>query len=81
MARSLCSCGTQILWKADEPESDEWYLIAAAGLPDDMGQLLSAAQQAAFCSHCGHFWVAWDGGAEISEYAPVDHTIRPRHSP
>jgi hypothetical protein len=43
--------------------------------------LLSAAQQAAFCSHCGHFWVAWDGGAEISEYAPVDHTIRPRHSP
>ncbi|MDH5371470.1 MAG: hypothetical protein OEX97_00840 [Acidimicrobiia bacterium] len=36
MARSRCTCGSQILWKADEPESDEYLLIPKSKLPDDL---------------------------------------------
>src|SRR3954447_22819861 len=79
MARSTCSCGAQILWKADEASSDQWLLVSQADIPDDVevASLLSASTAAAFCSACGHLWVAWDhldGG--LAEYAPVDASVR-----
>jgi hypothetical protein len=85
MARSRCSCGSMILWKADEARSDEWLLIAKPDLPDelDRASLVPFATQAAFCSTCGHLWVDWGRGVgALQEYAPVDAIARPlRRSP
>ena len=39
MAKSRCSCGRVIYWKADEAESDEWFIVAVPGLPDRMTDL------------------------------------------
>jgi len=79
MARSLCSCGEEILWKADEPQSDEWRLLAAPDIGGDPWAALGAAASGAFCSNCGHLWVAWGHTSTVlSEYAPVDPSVRPR---
>jgi hypothetical protein len=72
MARSQCRCGSQILWKADEADSDEWYLIRASHLPDDVSEIPAVAEQAAICPDCGRIWVVWRGSDMPSEYAPVD---------
>lgn len=78
MARSLCTCGNQVLWKADEPESDEWLLAALPDVPEDVNDRhwLDATAHAAFCSNCGRLWVAWSG-EDLSEYVPADPTVRP----
>jgi hypothetical protein len=39
VARSRCTCGEQVLWKADEQQSDEWLLVAKPDLPDDLNDL------------------------------------------
>ena len=72
MARSWCRCGSQILWKADESDSDEWYLIRASRLPVDDADVLGIAEHAAMCSTCGRIWIAWHGSNAITEYVPVD---------
>ncbi len=75
MARSRCSCGAQILWKADEPSSDELLLIQKSALPDevDHAALLGLSAEAARCSQCGHLWVSWDRRVpKLIEYAPVE---------
>lgn len=80
MARSLCTCGQQIRWKADEPESDEWLLIGRPDLPDDLGwsTLQDVSTPAAFCPACGRLWVDWgDGTGALAEYVPVDPSVRP----
>lgn len=51
VARSQCTCGAQIRWKANEPESDEWALVAERDLPDELDHLSFGAvsTQGAFC--------------------------------
>ena len=77
MARSMCSCGTVILWKADESQSDEWLLIAKPDMPDDWDGVFPASTGCAFCSNCGHLWVHWGTNESLSEYTPVDPGVRP----
>lgn len=80
MARSQCTCGSQILWKADEPQSDEYFLIAKNKLPDPLliQSLHDAAHHAAVCSVCGRIWVEHTGDVtELLEYVPQDHTRSP----
>jgi hypothetical protein len=81
MAKSRCTCGEIVLWKADEPESDEWLLAAKPDLPDDLNDLWveqdNALASAAFCHNCGRLWVAWDDDQAPAEYVPVDPTMRP----
>jgi DNA-directed RNA polymerase subunit RPC12/RpoP len=72
MARSRCKCGSQILWKADERDSDEWYLIRASRVPVDVSAVPGIAEHAAVCSTCGRIWVAWHGSNAPTEYAPVN---------
>lgn len=83
MARSMCTCGAQVLWKADEPQSDEWLLVAKPDLPDDLDHvtLLGVSRQCAFCSACGRLWVAWDDGSALTEYVPADASARPVSRP
>jgi hypothetical protein len=78
VARSRCSCGAQVLWKADEPESDEWILVSKLDLPDQLDHvaLAGVSTQCAFCRNCGHLWVAWGDGRTLSEYAAVDPNVR-----
>jgi hypothetical protein len=70
-----------VLWKADEPQSDEWLMVAKPDLPDDLNDLYEARHHvqtgAAFCSHCGRLWIAWGGGESLAEYVPADPTVRP----
>jgi hypothetical protein len=77
VARSLCTCGRQLLWKADEPDSDEWLLASLRDLPDDISQIWLHATMAVFCPDCGRLWVAWVPDGELSEYVPVDPAVRP----
>lgn len=73
MARSLCRCGEQILWKADEPQSDEILFVAKHDLTDDWSDLFRAARPAALCSACGRIWVAPDPkSADLVEYLPQE---------
>lgn len=72
MARSRCRCGVQLLWKADETESDEWLLIRPSDLPEDVSEISGVAEHAAICSNCGRIWVAWQGSDPPAEYALVD---------
>ena len=61
MARSKCSCGTQILWKADEADSKEWLLIARNRSPNPLiskpfwveGRVLPYVPTAANCGSHG----------------------------
>jgi hypothetical protein len=82
MAKSRCTCGEIVLWKADEPESDEWLLAAIPDLPDDLNDLYVKRRnvwtQAAFCRNCGRLWVAWADGDTPAEYVPADPAGRPR---
>jgi hypothetical protein len=81
MARSRCTCGEVVLWKADEPQSDEWLMVAKPDLPDDLNELYEARHHvqtgAAFCSHCGRLWIAWGDGETLAEYVPADPAVRP----
>jgi len=81
VAKTRCSCGATILWKADEPQSDEWLLVAKPDMPDDLNDpksMLDATTDAAFCSNCGRLWVAWQGPlTRLAEYVPVDPNMRP----
>jgi hypothetical protein len=80
MARSRCTCGEIVLWKADEPQSDEWLLAAKPDLPDDLNDLWlndSTGASAAFCRNCGRLWVAWGDQQRPAEYVPADPTVRP----
>lgn len=76
MARSMCTCGNVILWKANEPESDEWCLIAKPDMPDDWDGVFRASTGCAFCPKCGRLWVGWGQGEALSEYVPVDPEVR-----
>jgi hypothetical protein len=77
VARSKCRCGTQVLWKADEPASDEWVLAAKADLPDHLADLPARATDCAFCPECGRLWVAWDPVGTPAEYVPANPGTRP----
>jgi hypothetical protein len=77
MAKSKCTCGATILWKADEPQSDEWFLVARADVPDEIANLYPASTPSAFCSNCGRLWVAWTDDEQPSEYVPADPNVRP----
>jgi hypothetical protein len=78
MARSRCTCGEQVLWKADEPQSDEWLMVAKPDLPDDLNALRDhPPTDAAFCSHCGRLWVVWGDNEMATEYVPFDPAVRP----
>ena len=79
MATSRCTCGEVIRWKADESQSDEWFLAAWPDLPDEPSTTWPHAMAgAAFCSACGRLWVAWPGhDGRLSEYVPTDPTVRP----
>lgn len=76
MARSRCTCGSQILWKADEPQSDEYLLIRQSEVPDDLSfqSLFEVALPAALCPVCGRLWVQQEDGAELTEYVPQERT-------
>jgi hypothetical protein len=67
--------------KADEPQSDEWLLVAQPALALDKEHepqwLLEHSTAGAFCSNCGRLWAAWGPGVELSEYVPADPTVRP----
>ena len=76
MAKSACTCGNQILWKADEPQSDGWFLVATPDLPDDR-KVPPLATRGAFCSACGRLWVAWGEDNSLTEYVPTDPDARP----
>lgn len=65
-----------MLWKADEPQSDEWLLIARQDLPDDPGELVRIATAAAFCRSCGRLWIATRNSNELVEYVPADPSTR-----
>ena len=81
MARCLCTCGENVFWKADEPQSDEWLLVAKPDLPDDLNDLKlkrhEAWRDAAFCRNCGRLWIAWKDLQDLAEYVPVDAAVRP----
>lgn len=66
-----------MLWKADEPESDEWVLVAKADLPGDLADLWPRATECAFCRECGRLWIAWDPVGALAEYVPADPGVRP----
>ena len=72
----MCTCGHVILWKADEPQSDEWFLIARPDLTDDLDGVFRASTGCAFCPKCGRLWVGWGQGEALSEYVPVDPNVR-----
>jgi hypothetical protein len=80
VARSRCSCGEILRWKADEPESDEWILVAKPDVPDehDHATLAAVATSAAICSGCGRLWIAWGYSDALVEYVPVQGEGRPR---
>lgn len=81
MARSPCTCGAPILWKADEPQSHEWLFAPLPDIPDDadVAWLYRWRTGAAFCPECGRLWVQWDPESdELTEYAPVNPAARPR---
>jgi len=82
MARSLCTCGTTVLWKADEPHSDEWLLIRQHDVPDDLTHegLSTAGHQAAKCSSCGRFWIPEDPDS-LMALAPEEAWIREGRNP
>ncbi|MCP4086192.1 MAG: hypothetical protein GY745_14225 [Actinomycetia bacterium] len=48
-----------MLWKADEPLSDEWLLVRKHDIPGDLTHvgLSQAGVDAAKCSSCGRFWI------------------------
>lgn len=61
-----------MLWKADEPQSDEWLLIAKRDLPDDLWETrLDLWTTAVLCPNCGRFWIAQADGAAPVEYVPA----------
>ena len=61
VAKSLCTCGRVLLWKFDEPDSDEWRMIAMPDYPevDSFGAVLAASSAAVLCPDCGRLWVQW----------------------
>ena len=83
VGKSRCACGAIVLWKADEPESDEWLLARKAELPDDLAELNDPKQNyrlttdAAFCSNCGRLWIWWRDARCPAEYVPADPAVRP----
>jgi hypothetical protein len=80
VAKSRCTCGATVLWKADEPQSDEWLMVAKPDMPADLNDIklmLRATTDAAFCANCGRLWVAWQGADRPAEYVPVDPSVRP----
>jgi len=77
MARSRCTCGNTVLWKADEQQSDAWLLVPLSDLPDDPLDVIGVGTQAAFCSACGRLWVAWWDDEKLAEYVPADPDVRP----
>jgi hypothetical protein len=80
VSKSRCTCGATVLWKADEPQSDEWLMLAKPDAPDDLndlGSMLRVTTDAAFCRNCGRLWVAWDGSDSPAEYLPSDPSVRP----
>lgn len=77
----MCTCGSQVFWKADEPQSDEWLLIARKNLPDDPVELLGVATQVAFCWSCGRLWIANRNSNELIEYVPTDPSTRAPRRP
>lgn len=83
VARSLCTCGAQILWKADEARSDEWVLVAKPDVPDELDRvsLAGASTTGVFCPSCGRLWIDWGRGSAITEYVPVDPDARPVRRP
>ena len=62
MARSTCVCGETILWKADEPQSDEHLLVALKELPEELSHeaLDRASTYGARCSRCGRLFFPID---------------------
>lgn len=81
MARAKCRCGAEVLWKADEPQSDKWLLIAKADMAEDPAAFFASASAGAFCRSSGRLWVAWDDGVPLAEYVPADPEIRPVRQP
>jgi hypothetical protein len=80
VAKSRCSCGATVRWKVDEPESDEWLLVAQRDVPEDVDPpaLLGVARQCALCSACGRLWVTWHDDSRLTEYVPADPSVRAR---
>jgi len=81
IAKSRCTCGAAVRWKADEEQSDEWLLVAKPDLPDDLNDLWEKQHDlqtaAAFCSNCGRLWISWGDDETLAEYVPSDPDIRP----
>ena len=77
MARSKCRCGNVNLWKADEPQSDEWLLVPFPDIPDEAVGVIGVGAQAAICSACGRLWVDWRGDDSLAEYVPADPDAPP----
>lgn len=77
MARSRCVCGTVLLWKADEPASDEWLLVAKATMPDALNFLTLGGWSGVFCPTCGRLWADW-GDQQLVEYVPSNPEARAR---
>ena len=77
MAKQRCRCGETSFWKADEPHSDEWLMVAKSEVPEDLNDFyrgpISHTTSAALCSNCGRLWVAWRNENPVIEYLPVDH--------
>ncbi len=65
MARSRCTCGEEIRWKADELSSDEWLLVPKR---DAFVDFNGYAFDCAFCPSCHRLWI--DTGEELSCLAP-----------
>lgn len=71
MARSVCTCGEQLLWKADEPQSDEYLIVRKTALPEeeDWLALRNVSSSAVVCGACRRLWIEADNGSLI-EYTP-----------
>lgn len=70
MAKSRCSCGRVLLWKSDEPASDEWWLVRMADIPDERADdFYMHGLSAAVCPTCEHVWVQHPDG--LIEYVPI----------
>jgi hypothetical protein len=67
MAKQRCTCGETIFWKADEPHSDEWLVVAKPELPDDLNDLnqgRSPVRRAPPCAQTAGVY-GWPGGTKI----------------
>lgn len=82
MARSTCECGESILWKADEPLSDEFLLVALKDLPEELDHeaLSQVATHGARCPCCSRLIIPIDD-QELGSWAPEKAWLREGRMP